>query len=109
MVERDARRCSKCGSSSPFGFQCPACLKIVERGYALCSGCSRPLSTLCPYCAGQTFVAGEFCDLCGKTLMIQCENKRCAAPQFLENTQCTACGTAIKNAKKQIEQIKKGK
>ncbi|MDR2562116.1 MAG: zinc-ribbon domain-containing protein, partial [Holophagales bacterium] len=43
MIERDSRLCSKCGSRSPFGFQCPACFKPIARGNAVCSGCGRPL------------------------------------------------------------------
>ena len=109
MVERDSRLCSKCGSRWPFGFQCPVCLKIIVRGNALCSGCGRPLVTTCPFCSGQTFVGSEKCDQCGKMLLIQCESKRCDALQFFENTACTSCGTVIKNAKKQIEQLRKGK
>jgi len=62
----------------------------------------------CPYCGGQTFAGSDRCSVCGKSLMIQCENKRCGELQFFENTRCTACGKPIKNAAKQIEENKKG-
>ena len=42
-----------------------------------------------------TFVQ-DICERCGKTLMVQCENKRCLQYQFFQNTQCTACGKKIK-------------
>jgi len=108
FVERDAHNCPRCGSRSPFGFQCPTCLKPIERGYAVCSGCGRQLATVCPYCGGLTFAGAERCDNCGQTLMIYCENKRCNELQFFENKNCTACGKPIKNAARQIEFIKNG-
>jgi len=107
MIERDSRLCPKCASISPFGHQCPSCLKSVERGHAVCSGCGRALTTVCPLCNGQTFVGSEKCDACGKSLMVCCENKRCEQLQFFENTKCTACGKPIKNAKKQLLKGKK--
>ena len=107
MIERDSRFCPRCASRSPFGFQCPTCFKPIERGYAVCSGCGRKLNITCPVCGGQTFVGSEKCDACGKLLMIRCENKRCGELQFFENSRCTACGKAIKNAMKQIEEIRK--
>jgi len=105
MIERDSRFCPKCGSTNPFVFLCPNCLKIVQRGFAVCSGCGRPLSTECPFCGGQTFAGCSKCDACGKSLMLQCENKKCGQKQFFENTKCTACGKPIKNKK---DFIKKG-
>jgi hypothetical protein len=39
---------------------------------------------------------GDKCDACGAALMITCPNKLCHAPQFFENTKCTACGKKIK-------------
>ena len=108
MIERDCRYCAKCGSRSPFGYQCPTCLKPVERGNVLCSGCGRSLTAICPYCMNWTFVGSDKCDTCGKSLLINCENKRCGEKQFFENTRCTACGKPIKNAKKQIEENIKG-
>jgi predicted amidophosphoribosyltransferase len=102
MIERDSRVCAKCGSRSPFGFQCPNCLKKVEQGDAACSGCGRPLSIVCPFCNAQTFAGGDRCGACGRSLMIRCENKRCDQLQFFENTKCTVCGKPIKDAKKQL-------
>jgi predicted nucleic acid-binding Zn ribbon protein len=96
MVERDAHNCPKCASRSPFGYHCPTCLKPIERGNAVCSGCGRPLVTTCPFCGGQTFVGCERCDACGQTLMIRCESKRCGELQFFENAKCTVCGKPIK-------------
>ena len=96
FVDRDVRLCPKCGSRSPFGYQCPTCLKSIEKGQALCSGCGRPLNVACPTCGRQTFV-DERCEVCGAGLMIKCENKRCGALQFFENTKCTACGKKIKH------------
>jgi hypothetical protein len=58
--------------------------------------------TVCPFCNGQTFVGSEICDVCGKSLMIFCENNRCREPQFFENLKCTVCGKAIKKAYKQL-------
>jgi len=106
MIERDSRLCSKCGSRSPFGFQCPTCFKPIVRGNAVCSGCGRPLVTTCPICGGQTFVGSDKCDACGKSLMIRCENQRCGELQFFENTKCTACGKVIKKADKQIKAMR---
>jgi predicted amidophosphoribosyltransferase len=103
LIERDCRLCPKCASRSPFGYQCPNCLKSVERGNAVCSGCGRALATVCPYCGQPVFAGGEKCGACGKTLMVRCDNKRCGEPQFFENTKCTVCGKKIKSVKKQIK------
>jgi len=98
LVETDSRMCPFCASASPFVVNCPACLKPVERSWAICSGCGRPLTVPCPHCNQPTFV-GERCEKCGVGLMISCQNKRCAKPQFFENTKCTACGKKIKKRK----------
>ena len=95
LLDRDARFCPACGSSSPFGYACPACLRAVERGWMRCAGCGRPLYTACPHCGQQTFAA-KTCGACGKTLMVICPNKRCGAAQFFENQLCTACGKQLK-------------
>ena len=102
FIERDCRFCDNCGSTSPFGFNCPTCLKEVQRGKALCSGCGRPLTVVCPLCGGNTFAGAVKCDACGKLLTLACENKRCGQMQFFENTKCTACGKPIKDAKKRL-------
>jgi len=104
FVERDSRLCPKCGSRSPFGYQCPICLRSVRRDDAVCSGCGRPLTTACPHCWQQTFIGGGQCEACRKTLLIHCENKRCGQPQFFENKKCTICGKPIKTAFKQLSQ-----
>ena len=108
FIGRDSKFCTKCGSRSPFGYHCPACLKPIERGDTLCSGCGRPLTVICPYCGGNTFAGSDKCGACGKTLMILCENSRCGEAQFFENKRCVACGKPIKKAKQQIERIRKG-
>jgi RNA polymerase subunit RPABC4/transcription elongation factor Spt4 len=102
MIERDSRTCPKCGSMSPFRFQCPTCLRTIEKGNALCAGCGRPLSVVCPFCKGQTFAGSEKCDSCGKLLMVKCENKRCNQLQYFQNVKCTGCGKPIKNAEKNL-------
>jgi hypothetical protein len=108
MVDGNAHVCPKCGSRSPFGYHCPACLKPIERGNMLCASCGRQLMTVCPYCGGRTFVGAEKCDACSQTLLIRCENKRCGELQFFENPQCTVCGKKIRKAQKQIAKINKG-
>jgi len=102
MIERDSRFCPKCASRAPFGVLCPACLKPIKRGDAVCSGCGRMLTIACPFCSGQTFVGGGNCDACGKLIMIKCENKRCGEFQFFENTKCTVCGKVIKDGRKRL-------
>jgi predicted amidophosphoribosyltransferase len=97
-IDRDARFCSACGSHSPFGYLCPTCLRPVEKSQRLCAGCGRPLYVACPVCGGQTFVQ-EKCEQCGGSLMVKCQNSRCGAWQFFENTKCTACGAKIKHPK----------
>jgi RNA polymerase subunit RPABC4/transcription elongation factor Spt4 len=108
LLSRDAHYCPKCESRNPFGFHCPSCLAPIKRGESICSSCGRKLITVCPFCAGETFVGAENCDSCGAPLFIKCQNKRCEELQFFENNICTACGKPIKNAKKQIEAIRKG-
>ena len=98
LVDADIRFCPGCGSGSPFGSLCPTCLRPVNKGDALCSGCGRPLTVICPFC-GQPVFAGERCARCGQSLMIRCENPRCGVLQFFENTKCTACGKKIKQKK----------
>jgi len=95
LIDRDSRICPKCYSRSPFGYNCPTCLKPIEKGQLMCSGCGRALYVACPSCGRQTF-ACERCEACGASLMIKCANPRCGELQFFENTKCTACGKKIK-------------
>lgn len=95
LIERDSRFCPACGSHSPFGYLCPTCLRPVRKGEMLCAGCGRPLYLPCPSCGKQTFVQ-ERCEQCGAGMMRKCQNPRCGALQFFENTKCTACGKKIK-------------
>lgn len=99
LIEREARFCPACRSMSPFGYQCPACLREIRKKEAVCAGCGRSLYTHCPVCGKQTFVQ-ENCEACGTCLMVSCRNPRCYAPQFFENTKCTACGKKIKHKKR---------
>ena len=94
FIERDSRLCPGCGSRSPFGYHCPACLRAIEKGQVVCSGCGRTLYVACPTCGNRTFT-GERCESCGAGLMIKCQNARCGELQFFENTKCTACGKKI--------------
>ncbi len=98
LLERDARFCPRCGSASPFGYLCPTCLRPIQKGYAVCAGCGRPLYVACPSCKGQTFVQ-ERCEQCGASLMVPCANRRCGQMQFFQNTKCTACGKKMPNQK----------
>jgi len=95
FIEADARLCTGCGSMSPFGYLCPTCLRPIQKGQMACAGCARPLYVPCPSCGKNTFVQ-EKCEHCGAGLMVYCENKRCGALQFFQNTKCTACGKKIK-------------
>lgn len=95
LTDRDAQFCPSCGSMNVFGYHCPTCSKRIEKGQRICIDCGRPLYVGCPHCGRPTF-AGERCESCGQTLMIRCQNVRCGAPQFFENTKCTACGKKIK-------------
>ena len=108
FIERDSQFCPKCSSSNPFAYQCPICLRPIERGNAVCSGCGKGLTTACFYCGQQTFIGIDRCESCGGILKIRCENKRCGKWQFFEVTRCTVCGKPIKKAAKQIENMKKG-
>lgn len=99
LIERDSRFCMYCSSRSPFGYLCPTCLRPVQKNQPLCSGCGRPLSVICPHCGTKTF-AGEQCESCGQSLLVQCLNRRCGEMQFFENEKCTACGKLIKHNKK---------
>jgi len=87
--------CPHCGSATPFGFTCPTCLHAINPSDALCPGCGRPLYVPCPYCGQPTFVQ-EVCQHCGGMLMVRCDNTRCNAVQFFQNTKCTACGAKLK-------------
>lgn len=91
LIDRNLKFCPKCGSNSPFNYQCPTCLKIVNKTDKLCSCCGRSLYVNCPHCKQLTFIQ-ENCEKCGKSLMKTCQNKRCNEKQFFENTKCTACG-----------------
>jgi predicted amidophosphoribosyltransferase len=95
FIGRDSRFCPKCASHSPFGHHCPTCIKPIEKGQPVCSGCGRALYVKCPSCHQRTF-AGERCEECGAGLMIRCSNTRCGELQFFENEKCTACGQKIK-------------
>lgn len=95
LIDRDAKFCPACRSMSPFGYHCPTCLRPIQTDEAVCPGCGRSLYTHCPACAKQTFVR-ERCSACGASLMLACQNPRCQALQFFENTKCNACGKKIK-------------
>ena len=95
FISRDSRICPACGSMSPFVYLCPSCMRPIEKGQRLCAGCGRVLYVACPACGKPTFVMDR-CEACGAGLMVRCENPRCQAPQFFENTKCTACGKKIK-------------
>jgi RNA polymerase subunit RPABC4/transcription elongation factor Spt4 len=94
FIERNARFCPVCGSTSPFVLSCPTCLREVSRSDKICGGCGRPLTVTCPKCGAQTFVGGK-CGSCGASLLIPCQNKRCGSLQFFENEKCTACGKKL--------------
>lgn len=98
MIDGDVHVCPACGNRSPFGYQCPTCLKPIKRGDMVCSGCGRPLVVACPTCHQPVFVGDSVCPTCRGSLLILCENKRCRQPQFFENTKCTACGKTIKHS-----------
>ena len=83
LIDRDARFCPFCGSQSPFGYLCPACLLPIKEGQTMCSGCGRRLYVICPRCSSETFVQ-ERCEKCGQSLMVFCQNKRCGVLQFFE-------------------------
>ncbi len=95
LIDADSHFCTKCGSHSPFCYNCPSCLRVIQKGDAVCPGCGRPLYIQCPHCNGTTFVQDN-CEQCGKSLMVQCESKRCLQLQFFQNMKCTACGKKIK-------------
>ena len=99
FVERDSRLCPKCGSRSPFGYQCPSCLREIVKGQPVCSQCGRSLTVICPTCTQLTFT-DERCEHCDSSLLIQCANPRCGDMQFFENVKCTACGKKIKKQAK---------
>ncbi|HHW99276.1 MAG TPA: hypothetical protein GX738_06570 [Firmicutes bacterium] len=99
FIDSDARFCPSCQSGSPFGYHCPTCLRPIIKGQTICSGCGRSLYVACPHCGKRTFVQDR-CEQCGRTLMNTCENPRCGALQFFENTKCTACGKKIKQKRR---------
>lgn len=99
FIDRDVRVCPACGSLSPFGYLCPACLHPVKKGELFCAGCGRALYVSCPVCGSKTFVQ-EKCEQCGASLLVRCQNNRCGAMQFFENTKCTLCGAKMKYADK---------
>ena len=94
LIDRDSRFCPNCASMSPFVFLCPTCLRPIEKGQSICTGCGRPLYVACPACGQMTFVQ-ERCEKCGAGLMVSCGNKRCGAVQFFQNAKCTACGKKL--------------
>ncbi|MCL1917768.1 MAG: hypothetical protein FWG14_05565 [Peptococcaceae bacterium] len=94
MIERDSRICPQCHSLSPYGYRCPTCLRTIQKGQQVCSGCRRTLYVPCPTCKNMTFT-GERCDFCGQGLMVHCTDSRCGNLQFFENMYCTDCGKKI--------------
>jgi len=95
FIERDSRLCPRCQSRSPFGYHCPTCLREIQKGQPVCTGCGRPLYVPCLNCGKQTFVADR-CEICGAILLRSCPNPRCGDMQFFQNTKCTSCGKKIK-------------
>ena len=94
FIPGDSRFCPKCGSRAPVADLCPACLRVICREDAACSGCGRLLRISCPKCGKQSFV-GEKCDICGESFMKKCKNPRCGEMQFFDNRNCTACGKKL--------------
>lgn len=90
-IDGDALFCPVCGSKSPFGYMCPTCREPIVKVHKVCISCGRPLYVECPHCGKMTFVQDK-CEMCGKSLMVVCENKRCGEEQFFQNTKCTSCG-----------------
>ena len=95
FIDRDARLCGTCGSRSPFGYQCPSCLRAIRKDQALCEGCGRPLRVACPACGHPTF-ADSRCEKCGAGLLIACTNPKCGELQFFDAVNCSVCGKKIK-------------
>ena len=98
LVDADAQVCPGCGSRSPLAYRCPSCRKEIQPQDAVCSACSRSLQVDCPHCRQKTR-AGERCDQCGKTLLIQCQNPRCGDLQFFDLTRCHSCGKKLEPGK----------
>jgi acetyl-CoA carboxylase beta subunit len=94
FIERSSNFCPKCGSNSPFGYSCPSCGQSIEKEQKRCSSCGRDLYVTCPHCGELTFVQ-EKCEVCGKSLMKICGNRRCRAEQFFDLVKCTACGKSL--------------
>lgn len=95
LIDGTLNFCPSCGSLSPFGYVCPTCRMPITKNSAFCPGCRRQLYIACPHCGQRTFVQ-ERCEACNQSLMVVCENSRCGALQFFENTKCTSCGKKIK-------------
>lgn len=90
-IDGDARVCSSCATTAPFGCACPTCRRAVDKSQRVCPGCARALWVHCPTCTQWTFVQ-DACESCGTGLMLRCPNERCGAYQFFENAFCTECG-----------------
>ncbi|MGI6730426.1 MAG: double zinc ribbon domain-containing protein [Anaerovoracaceae bacterium] len=94
LIPADSRFCVNCGSRSPFALRCPTCHREVSKEDPICGGCGRPLYIQCPFCGNNTF-AGDLCQVCHESLMVQCQNRRCDEMMFFQNSHCTACGKKL--------------
>ncbi len=96
FIDSASNVCPMCGKNDPFVDRCPNCMHEIQKAWQKCPDCGRDLYIACPFCSSKTFVYDK-CEVCGKKMQIQCQNKRCMALQFFQNPNCTKCGKKLKN------------
>ena len=95
FIQTDAVACPYCGAADPMALRCPVCREEIEKDYIKCPSCGFSLRLACPAC-GKTTFAGETCEFCGASLMIECQRKKCGQKQPYTMEKCIRCGKPIK-------------
>lgn len=96
LIPPNSTVCPFCQKVNPLGpFRCPKCHEPIEREWNTCSRCSQNLKITCPYCQKITFF-GDYCDNCGKRLLIICPNCGQEQPPISDN--CIKCQTPFKRS-----------
>lgn len=95
LVSADANVCPFCGKVNPVGpLRCQKCRNPIQKGQKSCSNCGLPLDISCPRCGAPTFF-GDYCDNCGKRIVVICPNKKCRTEQPPIGGKCIKCGKSL--------------
>ncbi|NLH39591.1 MAG: hypothetical protein GX445_05980 [Elusimicrobia bacterium] len=96
LIPSDSRICPLCGKNNPLGpLRCPKCQDPIEKGWKNCPNCGLALEIECSACGKITFFS-DYCDHCGKRIIVVCPNPKCKTEQPPIGNKCIKCGSELK-------------